>query len=139
MPFWETKSILHCAYNYNQKGSPTKAKVCQVFRKSSQFSKIQKDTTTLYWVFEQLLKLHSYIGGTTDARAKFPITLDTVKELREVNEALDRCCQLALRRTLPCEQFFLKTDAKFQAAGYAVLIEDDSNLKTPHHLKHMFL
>ena len=44
--------------------------------------------------FFQLLK-------TTDTQTKIPITLDIKKEFREINEALDRCCQLALRQPLP--------------------------------------
>ena len=52
-----------------------------------------------------------------------------MKEFREINEALDRCCQLALRQPLPAKQLVLMTDASFQAAGYAVLIEDDPNQK----------
>ena len=52
-----------------------------------------------------------------------------MKEFREINEALDRCCQLALRQPLPDKQLVLKTDASFQGAGYAVLIEDDPNQK----------
>ena len=52
-----------------------------------------------------------------------------MKEFREINEALDRCCQLALRQPLPDKQLVLMTDASFQAAGYAVLIEDDPNQK----------
>ena len=72
--------------------------------------------------FFQLLK-------TTDAKTKIPITPDIMKEFREINEALDRCCQLALRQPLPGKQLVLMTDANFQAAGYAVLIEDDPNQK----------
>ena len=64
---------------------------------------------------------------TTDAKAKIPIIPDIMKELREINETLDRCCQLALRQPLPGKQLVLMTDASFQAAGYAVLIEDDTN------------
>ena len=45
------------------------------------------------------------------------------------NEAVDRCCQLALRQPLPGKQLVLMTDASFQEAGYAVLIEDDPNQK----------
>ena len=52
-----------------------------------------------------------------------------MKEFREINEALDRFCQLALRQPLPGKQLVLITDASFQAAGYAVLIEDDPNQK----------
>ena len=72
--------------------------------------------------FFQLLK-------TADAKAKIPIIPNIMKEFREINEALDRCCQLALRQPLPGKQLVLMTDASFQAAGYAVLIEDDPNQK----------
>ena len=72
--------------------------------------------------FFQLLK-------TTDAKTKIPITPAIMKEFRKKNAALDRCCQLALRQPLPGKQLVLMTDASFQAAGYAVLIEDDPNQK----------
>ena len=72
--------------------------------------------------FFQLLK-------TTDAKTKLPIAPDIMEEFREINEALDQCCQLALRQPLPCRQLVLMTNARFQAAGYAVLIEDDPNQK----------
>ena len=52
-----------------------------------------------------------------------------MKEFRELNEVLDRCCQLALRQPLPGKQLVLMTDASFQAASYAVLNEDDPNQK----------
>ena len=66
---------------------------------------------------------------TTDAKAKIPIIPDIMKEFREINEASDRCCQLALRQPVPGKQLVLMTDAIFQAAGSAVLIEDDPNQK----------
>ena len=71
--------------------------------------------------FFQLLK-------TTDAKGKIPINPDII-QIREIKEALDRCCQLELRQPLPGEQVVLMTDASFQAAAYAVLIEDDPNQK----------
>ena len=52
-----------------------------------------------------------------------------MKEFRELNEALDRCCKLAIRQPLLGKQLLFMTDASFQAAGYAVLIEDDPNQK----------
>ena len=33
---------------------------------------------------------------TTDTKTKIPITPDIMKEFREINEALDRCCQLGI-------------------------------------------
>ena len=114
--------------------APQKQK-CQIPRKS-QISTIQKSTSTKHWLFELLPKLHTQTGRltpffqllkTTDAKTKILITPDIMKEFREINEALDRCCQLALRQPLPGKQLVLMTDASFQAAGYAVLIEDDPN------------
>ena len=52
-----------------------------------------------------------------------------MKEFTEMNVALDRRCQLEWRQPLPGRQLVLMTDACFQAAGYAVLIEDDLNQK----------
>ena len=52
-----------------------------------------------------------------------------MKEFREINEALGRCCQLALRQQLPGKQLVLMADASFLAAVYAVLIKDDPNQK----------
>ena len=72
--------------------------------------------------FFQLLK-------TTDAKAKTPITPDIKKEVREINQPLERCCQLAL---LPDKQLDLINDANFEAAGYAVLVEDDPTQKDTH-------
>ena len=72
--------------------------------------------------FFQLLK-------ATDAKTKIPITSDIMKDFRELNEALDRCCQLAMRQPLAGKQLVLMTDASLQAASYAVLIEDDPNQK----------
>ena len=70
--------------------------------------------------FFQLLK-------TSDAKAKMPINLYIIKEFRETKQELDRCCQLAQRQPLTCKRLVLMTDACFQAAGYAVLTEDDPN------------
>ena len=72
-----------------------------------------------------------------------------MKELKEINEVLDWCCQLELRQTLPAEQLVFMADATYQAFGYAKLIEDSPNQKymetrqsytplhkVPRHLHH---
>ena len=66
---------------------------------------------------------------TLDAKDEILINPDNMKDFREINEALDRYCQLALRQPKPGKQLVLMTDPKFQAAGYAVLIEDDPKQK----------
>ena len=53
------------------------------------------------------------------------VTPDLLDKFSEINKALDRCCELALKQPLPNKQIALMTDASFTAAGYAVLIEDD--------------
>ena len=56
---------------------------------------------------------------------KVLVTPDLLEKFTEINKALDRCCELALKQPLSNKQIALKTDASFSAAGYAVLIEDD--------------
>ena len=56
---------------------------------------------------------------------KVLVTPDLLEKFTEINKALDRCCELALKQPLPNKQIVLMTDASFSAAGYAVLIEDD--------------
>ena len=75
------------------------------------------------------LTLFFLLLKTTDAQVKIPTTPDIMKKFRKINDALDRCCQLALRQPLPGKEPVLMTDASFQAAGYAVLMEDDPNQK----------
>ena len=53
------------------------------------------------------------------------VTTDLLEQFTEINKALDRCCELALKQPLPNKQIALMTDASFSAAGYAVLREDD--------------
>ena len=49
--------------------------------------------------------------------------------LQRDQQRFDRCIQLALKQPLPNKQLVLMTDASFTAAGYAILTEDDQNLK----------
>ena len=138
MPFWSTRSRFPWTNNNNQWGCPSKTKDCQIPRKS-QMSTIQK---TLQRYIGFLKYYRNYIPRlakrltpffqllkTTDAKTKIPITPDIMKECRKINEALDRRCQLVLRQPLPGKQLVLLTDASFQAAGYAVLMEDDPKQK----------
>ena len=57
--------------------------------------------------------------------AKVMVTSDLLEQFTEINKVLDRCCELALKQTLPKQRIALMTDASFSAAGYAVLIDDD--------------
>ena len=57
--------------------------------------------------------------------AKVMVTPELLEQFTEINKALDRCCELALKQPLPNVQRALMTDASFSAAGYAVIIEDD--------------
>ena len=138
MPFRSTRSRFPWTNNNNQRGCAPKQKIAKFLEKV----KIQRSKKAPQRYTDFLLYYRNYIPRlserltpffqllkTTDAKTKTPITPDIMKEFRETNEALDRCCQLALRQTLPGKQLVLMTDASFQAAGYAVLIEDDPNQK----------
>ena len=57
--------------------------------------------------------------------AKVMVTTSLLQHFTEINKALHRCCELALKQPLPNKQKALRTAASFSAAGYAVLIEDD--------------
>ena len=66
---------------------------------------------------------------TTENKRKIIITPELLNEIREIDDVLDKCCQLALRQPLPDKQLLSMTDEYFQATGYAVLTEDDPNQK----------
>ena len=136
MPFWGTRNNFPWTNNSNQRSSPTKAKDRQILRKFK-FAR-SKEALQRYIGFlnyyrnyiprlaEQLTPFFQ-LFKTTDAKPTIAITPDIMKKFKERNEALDRFCQLALPQPLPGEQLVLMTYASFQAAGYAVLIEDDPN------------
>ena len=118
--------------------APQKQKDLQIFRKI-QISTIQESFSTIYWIFKLLSKLFLRLAErltpffqqlkTTETKAKILIIPDIMKQSGEINAALDRCCQLALRQPQPGKQLVLMTDASLQAAGYAMLIEDNPNRK----------
>ena len=56
---------------------------------------------------------------------KVLVTPGLLEKFTQINKALDRCCELALKQPLPNKQIALMTDASFWAAGYAILTEDD--------------
>ena len=64
-------------------------------------------------------------------KAEVPINITS--ELKEtfdsVNKALTDACKLALKHHIPGKQLVLMTDASFRSAGYAVMIEDNSDQK----------
>ena len=134
MPFRGTRNSFAPTYKKNQRSNLTNAKVRQKLRKS-QISTIQERTSTtigfLNYYQNFIPKLVKKIPTTQkkDAKGKIPINPDILKEFREINEALDRCCYAALRQSVPGKQMVLMTDVSFQAASYAVLLEDDPKQK----------
>ena len=135
MPFSGTRSRFPWTYNNNRGSSPTKAKDRQIFQKS-EISTIQVSTSTIYRIFDLLSKLHCQ----NDSLRFFNYSKQRMpghnsdhhclqQKTQGKNEALDRCCQLALREPLPGKQFVLMSEASSEAAGYAVLIEDNPTQK----------
>ena len=51
-----------------------------------------------------------------------------MKEFREINDAYDKCCQLAFTQPVHDNQRFLLTDASSESAGYAVFTEDEPKI-----------
>ena len=66
---------------------------------------------------------------------KVLVTPDLLEQFIEINKALDRCYEMALKQLLPKKQIALMTDASFSATRYAVLIEDDPFEKNTSTIK----
>ena len=97
-----------------------------------EISKMQESTSALLGIPELLQELHPRLSEKLTPffklltkYEKVLVTPDLLEKFTEINKALDRCCELALKQPLPNKQIALMTDASFSAAGYAVLIEDD--------------
>ena len=52
-----------------------------------------------------------------------------VEDFTNLNQLLENSCQLALKQPLKDKQLIVMSDASFTAAGYAIMIEDDTNQK----------
>ena len=65
---------------------------------------------------------------------KMEVPINITSELKEtfvsVNKALNDACQLVLKQPIPGKQLVLMTDASFRSAGYAFMIEDNTDQKT---------
>ena len=57
------------------------------------------------------------------------ITSDLKETFDSVKKALSDACQLALKQPIPGKQLVLMTDASFRSAGYALMIENNPDLK----------
>ena len=57
------------------------------------------------------------------------ITSELKESFESVNKALSDACELALKQPIPGKQLVLMTDASFKSAGYALMIEDNSDQK----------
>ena len=60
---------------------------------------------------------------------KVIVLKELVQQFKEINRALDKCCDLALQQPIPNKQIAVMTDASFGAAGYTILTVDDPNQK----------
>ena len=69
---------------------------------------------------------------------KVLVSKELVEQFEDINRALDRCCELALKQPLPNKQLALMTDASFTATGYAILIEDEPSQKFTYTTKILY-
>ena len=64
---------------------------------------------------------------------KTEVPINITSELKEtfesVNKTLSAACELALTQPIPGKQLVLMTDASFRSAGYALIIEDNTDQK----------
>ena len=71
--------------------------------------------------FYKILKTEVPINITSELRGTFV----------SVNKSLSDACELALEQTIPGKQLVLMTDASFQSAGIALMIEGNPDQKNP--------
>ena len=61
--------------------------------------------------------------------SQFCIPNAVLDNFNEIKQHLEKSCSLALKQPIKNKQLILMTDASFTAASYAIMIEDDPNLK----------
>ena len=67
----------------------------------------------------------------------FNITSELKETFDSVNKALSDACELAVKQPIPVKHFVFMTDASFGSAGYALMIEDNPDLKIQSKRKSM--
>ena len=60
---------------------------------------------------------------------KIVLSPELLKNFKELNQALQRCTDLSLKQPKANKQYVVMTDASFNAAGYAIMVEDDPQQK----------
>ena len=81
----------------------------------------------------------NYIPRLSEKIAPFHELIKTEKPIKitneimdcftNINKSLDNACGLWLKQPMPNRQYFLKTDANFENAGYALMIEENPEEK----------
>ena len=120
----------------SSEGVSPQAHKIQNFSKKLRFPKSKK-ALQRYLGFVKYYK--NYIPRIADKLNPFYKLLQTeapiniTSELKEtfdsVNKALSDACELAIKQPIPGKQLVLMTDASFRSAGYALMIEDNTNQK----------
>ena len=63
------------------------------------------------------------------AEVPINITSEVTETFDSVNKALSDACELAIKQPIPGKQPVLMTDANFKNAGYALMMEDNTDQK----------
>ena len=135
MSIWNKRSWFFWTNLYNKRRGPTQTKDHKKFGKV----KFYRSKKALQRYYGFLSYYRNYISRLAEKKLFLPFpknkekkdkiiitTTEFMKEFCGINDVLYKCCQLALRQSLPDRQLVLMTDASLQAAGYAVLTEDDA-------------
>ena len=135
MPFRSRTSRLHWPYNYTSRHCSS-GRLCERLPVKTEIPQTQK-------------ALHRYIGFLNYYRkyiprfserlspifqflkkpTKFYVPTNLVEVFTNLNILLENSCHLVLRQPLKDKQLIVMSDASFTAAGYAIMIEDNSSQK----------
>ena len=97
------------------------------FARFKEFPQSYTDISITYHIrySNQQTKFFSYFPETSENKDNFNTKLMLLNEFRDVDDVLDKCCQLAFGQPFPNNQLILMNDGCFQKATYTVLTESD--------------
>ena len=129
----ESSKSTSCDEQSPQKEFLHKPKKSNTFFRDSNFQNPKKSFKYILGFYRNYIprlseKLSPFIKLLKET-SQFCIPNTVLDTLNELNQQLEKSCSLVLRQPIKNTQLILMTDARFTAAGYAIMIEDDPNQK----------